>query len=73
MVARTHEGAYVRHGRPGGPHFRRDVVDARSIDHDRPDEAFPTEDEELVHIRCIYAGGQGVVQNQAPGREASRC
>src|SRR4029077_6799208 len=61
-IARTHEGAYVRHRRSGTPRVGRYVVDARGIDHRPGGRIVPTEDEELVDVGRIHRRSLSVEQ-----------
>src|SRR5262249_14596505 len=54
-VARTHEGAHIRHRRSRAPRVGSDVVNAGGTNHCAGRRIVATEDEELVHIGRIYA------------------
>ncbi len=54
-IARTHEGAHIRHRRSSAPSVGGDVVDARGIDHRARCGIVAAEDEELVDVGRIHA------------------
>ena len=54
-VTRCHEGAHIRHRRPGAPDVGGDVVDPGGINHVGEGDLLTAEDEELVHIGRIHA------------------
>ena len=61
-IARSHEGAHIRHRCPSAPRVCGNVIDARGIHHRSQGELFTAEDEELVHIRRIHPGSLAVIQ-----------
>ena len=61
-IARSHEGAYVRHRRPRAPRVCGNVIDARGIHHRGKGILFTTKDEELVDIRRIHGRSLAIIQ-----------
>ena len=72
VIARTHEGADIRHWRSGTPRICGNVIDARSIHHRGCTDLLTTEDEELVDIRRIHGGSRAVVQIRDGGKRRPR-